>query len=940
MTNVTAVLVARNGAQYLPATIAALAAQSRRPDRVIAIDAGSHDRSMAILRESLPDALIVAGRRSTLAQAANAALAGDAGHGEHDWYWFLGADNAPHPRALESLLGAVEISPSVVVAGPKLMRWDQAGVIVGYGETITRFGSSLQLVSGELDQSQHDRETDVLGVAVPGMLVQAAVWHRLRGFDHGLPSVDAGLDFGIRARLAGHRVERVPEARVAAAGPVELFGRKGISSGARNAIHRAAHIHRRLTYAKAPLVPLLWLAILPVAIVRALWQVLAKRPGLAPGEIGAGLRGMFDPTVVGARAAIAANRELDWSAIAPLRATPREARELRERARAFEARTADVPLDERERPSFFTGGGGWAALFAAVAAFVLFGRLVGASALAGGALVPLGPIESLWDALGIVWRPVQGGLVAPADPFSALLALLGSLTWWEPSYAIVLLTIAAMPLAAITAWFCAARLAHSSWAPSVAAVGWAAAPPLLLALGEGQLGAVLAHVLLPTLVLATLEARRSWAMAGLAGLLFAAVTASAPVLAPALVVLLVLLAIVQPTRLHRLLVILVPAAALFAPLVVEQLRRGAPLAVLADPGVPVVRDVPRLVALVLGSPTADYAGWRGFPESLGLPVLAGVPGPLVLAIVVAPLAVVALLALFLKGGARAIPALVIALAGLVTAVGAAHIAVALADGEPAAIWAGSGLSLYWLGLLGAAGVALDLLGRFATAPALVVLAGLVLAAVPAGLAGVTGTTAVQASPPRVLPALVAAEGSQKPGIGTLVLTARGADEYAVSLERGRGATLERWVTAATTRTEIGREQERVARLAGNLVSSTGLDIAAEADALGVSFVLLRGEGLDSPAHARAVDAITAGSAFVSVGQTPMGLLWQRAEPTAPPPLPGSSTWDSAAGTIAAGAQIAVFAFALLLAVPTSRRRRVRAARGGLAPPPQPDGDEE
>src|SRR5690606_28032097 len=110
-----------------------------------------------------------------------------------EWLWLLGHDNAPDPGALSALLGAVEVAPSVAVAGPKLMRWDDGAVIAAFGETVTALGRSVQLVSGELDQAQHDLQSDLLGVAAGGMLVRRSVWDALGGFDPALPNVDAAL---------------------------------------------------------------------------------------------------------------------------------------------------------------------------------------------------------------------------------------------------------------------------------------------------------------------------------------------------------------------------------------------------------------------------------------------------------------------------------------------------------------------------------------------------------------------------------------------------------------------------------------------------------------------------------------------------------------------------------------------------------------------------
>lgn len=932
MTIVTVVLVARNGAKYLPATLDALAQQTRRPDRILAIDAGSSDGSLAMLQQALPGITVASARRGSLAQVAQSVLSRMPTADPGEWYWFLGHDNAPHPRALESLLGAVEVAPSVLIAGPKLMRWDAKTTIQSYGEALTASGESVQLVIDELDQSQHDRTNDVLGVAVPGMLVQAALWHHLGGFDKGLHSVDAGLDLGVRARLTGARVERVPSARIASAGPVELFGRRRLGAGTRNRLRRTAQLHRRLVYSPAWAVPLLWLTLLPVAVGRAIWQLLAKRPALVLGELEAGLAAMFDPTVLAARRSIASTRRVGWAAITPFRVTGRDAIELKDRAIAVESRTADVALPLRERAAFFSSGGAWAVLIAAVASIVMFGRWIGAPAIAGGALSPLGTVTSLWETLGVRARLEDGGFIGSADPFHAVLAILGTTTWWSPNLAIVLAVIAAMPLAALGAWFAAARLSPNGWGPAVAAFGWAVAPPLLAGISDGHLGAVIAHVLLPWLVTAVIDARTSWSRAAVAALLFAAVVAGAPVLAPALVALLIILMVIQPTRVHRLVIIVLPAAVIAAPLIVEQLGRLTPLALLADPGVPVAAETPRMLALLLGSPTADYLGWHAFittlAAALGITDLGIVTGTIVLAVLVAPVGLLAVLAGFLRGGTRAIPALVVAATGLLTAVGATILGLAITPtGQVAAIWPGSGLSLYWLGLLGAAVVALDGLGRRANAPAILAMLGLVLAIVPLGIAGATGSTAVQPSTGRVLPALVAAEGETNPGLGTLDLTAAGAAEYAVVLQRGPGLTMERITTLATTRTTVTDTDVALVELVANLVSDSGLDTGAALDDAKIQYVLLRDQGAGTPAYARAVDALSANPELVPVGLTPLGRLWQHPDAVAASPATHPGPWDTPLGAISASLQLGVVIAFLLLAIPTTSRRGVRAARG-------------
>ena len=73
--HVTAVLVAHDGARWLPATLTTLARSTRPPDVVQAVDTGSTDDSAALLAASLgPDAVITLGRDSGFGAAVAAGV--------------------------------------------------------------------------------------------------------------------------------------------------------------------------------------------------------------------------------------------------------------------------------------------------------------------------------------------------------------------------------------------------------------------------------------------------------------------------------------------------------------------------------------------------------------------------------------------------------------------------------------------------------------------------------------------------------------------------------------------------------------------------------------------------------------------------------------------------------------------------------------------------
>lgn len=917
---VTAVLVARNGAQFLPRTLAALEAQVRRPDSVIYVDAGSSDATARLL--STLQVVTTPGRRAFGAAVSHALQVAAPTPLDNEWLWLLGHDNAPQPGALSALLGAVEVAPSVAVAGPKLMRWDEPDVIAGFGETVTHFGRSLPLVANELDQAQHDVQSDLLGVAAGGMLVRRSVWEQLGGFDSSLPTVDAALDFSVRARLAGHRVIGVPSAKVASAGPPELFGRKSLSAGAQNRAVRSAQLHRRLVWAPVLAVPLHWLTLVPLAILRSLGHIVAKRPGSVGGELAAGIGAAFDGGIPRARQRIRQSRVLGWAAVGAIRMPWSEVRERRAHDRAA---ASVAVLDRQERPGFFAGGGAWVVLVAAIVGLIAFGRFVGAPALAGGGLVPLSStVADLWSHVGYAWRDIGAGFVGAADPFTYVLAVLGTLAFWDPSFGVVALYLVALPLAALTAWWCAAQFSVRAWAPTVAAIAWTAAPPFLTSLAGGHLGASLAHILLPVLVVAVVGAARSWAMAGVASLLFAVVAASAPYLIPALVIMLVAWMAARPKSIHRLIGIPIPAATLFAPLIFAQLVRGNWLGLFAEPGVAVLSPAPSGWQLALGAPAGALHGWDAFLAALGLSTTFG---PIIVVVLLGPVAALALLSLFLPGSRRAIPSMLIALLGFATAVVGAHIEVTIIGSQTTPIWPGAGLTLYWFGLVGGMVVALEALGRGAAAPSFVAGIALVVVAIPLFAAAASGSIAVTESNGRLLPAFVSAEAANRPQLGTLQLTAQPDGGIGVTVHRGEGTTLDEQSTLDATSTELSDADVRLAVLAGNIASRSGFDIASELDELQLAFVLLppTADAEADVVHQRIAEALDGNRLLSPIGNTSTGYLWhyEALADGEAPSGPGPSGTPIGLGILIA--QGVIFGLALLLAVPTTRRRRVRSA---------------
>ena len=208
-TPVCAVVVTRGRTPYLAATVAALAAQTRRPVRVLLVDVS--DTGDEAVEQVLHSAFTAAGGTSmpalrvvrtpgarTFGHAVRRALEADDGLAT-TWLWLLHDDSAPAPSALAELVRAVSHAPSVAVAGVKQRTWTDPERLLEVGVRSSRSGRRMTDVEpGELDQGQHDGREDVLGVGIAGALVRRDVWTDLGGTDQLLGPFGDGFDLSRR----------------------------------------------------------------------------------------------------------------------------------------------------------------------------------------------------------------------------------------------------------------------------------------------------------------------------------------------------------------------------------------------------------------------------------------------------------------------------------------------------------------------------------------------------------------------------------------------------------------------------------------------------------------------------------------------------------------------------------------------------------------------
>ena len=478
---------------------------------------------------------------------------------EHQvWFWLLHDDSAPAEDCLERLLTAATNARSVGIVGPKQVGWDNPELLLEVGLRATASARRANdIVPGEVDQGQHDDRSDVLAVGTAGALIDRAVWEEIGGIAPWLGPFGDGLELSRAARLAGYRVIVEPTAvirhRRASYQGLRRPASVSHSSDApprtdAEAIEvalpepdpersfrarRSAQLTNWAAFSTRPIGLLLtWFVIL--GLMRSLWRLASKAPALAGDELGAALAvAGRSRRVRAARRRLAQHTKAPASALGRLYVTASEIRGVRrdrtrqERERRARA-AAPSELELRELAALARSRRRTlSAVMVLVLALSTYGlsRLLLTRSITGGAL-PLfsGGWRQMWDSAWSTWIATADGYPGGVTPLLGILAIpaaLGRLVGLETSALISALVLLAVPLAALGAWFAAGTMTRKVVLRAWAALVWALSPSLLLALGQGRLGALLVHLVLPWALLALARAvgadRRDLVLSGLVG---------------------------------------------------------------------------------------------------------------------------------------------------------------------------------------------------------------------------------------------------------------------------------------------------------------------------------------------------------------------------------------------------------------------------------------
>ncbi|MEY2401756.1 MAG: hypothetical protein QOJ08_1867 [Ilumatobacteraceae bacterium] len=491
---VVAVMVVFNPGEWFDEVLDGLADQDYANLKSLFLVVGEPGDVPDRVRERVPNAFVRAvGNATGYGAVANEVLR--LVEGENGFFCFLHDDVALDSGAIRLLVEELYRSNAGIV-GPKLVSWDDQGVLQHVGLGVDRFGELDSFVEeGEVDQEQHDAVRDVFALPSACMMIRADLFRTIAGFDTAIDFYGDDVDLCWRAHLGGARVVVVPAAR---ARHREALDQR--RPDLRPALLQARHRMRSIaTLTGASRLPLLTLQLLLVTISELIVGVFSGKPREAWASMRA-LVGLVPrlPSIVVRRRDVRALRRVPDGEIAglQLRGSARVSAYLR--SRDMRPARGESSIERRWRQT-----AGSAPMFAWIC--VLVAVLFGSRHLLGGIPVfgeflrfPASPGRMLTDYRSGWWGHGLGA-TSPVPTGLALTALASSATLFHMGLLHTVGVLGLLLLGYLGIWRLAS-LFPTARARIAALVVYAAVPLPSQLLSSGRWGALACYATVPWVI--------------------------------------------------------------------------------------------------------------------------------------------------------------------------------------------------------------------------------------------------------------------------------------------------------------------------------------------------------------------------------------------------------------------------------------------------------
>jgi GT2 family glycosyltransferase len=189
-----------NGRAWLPACLAAVAAQDPAPDEVIVVDNGSRDESLEYLRDEHPGVRVISLSDNTgFAHAANLGLHAAAG----ECVALVNTDVGLAPDWLARTAAALAAHPRAAAVACKMLSLQDPRIVDDAGDVLRRDGVCEQRGRFGPDDGRWDTPGEVFGACAGAALYRRAAVLDVGGFHEPYFAYLEDVDLSLRLRLAG-----------------------------------------------------------------------------------------------------------------------------------------------------------------------------------------------------------------------------------------------------------------------------------------------------------------------------------------------------------------------------------------------------------------------------------------------------------------------------------------------------------------------------------------------------------------------------------------------------------------------------------------------------------------------------------------------------------------------------------------------------------------
>jgi GT2 family glycosyltransferase len=208
---ISIVIPNHNGAGYLELCLKSLKSQTYDRMEVIVVDNASADRSVEIVRESAPEAVLLRNNRNLgFAGGVNTGIRES--HG--DWIAVLNNDTEAAPDWLEECARAIANHPDAGFLACRIRTFSDPARLYSAGDCFLRAGIGYRRGQEQLDQANFSRECEIFAPSGCAGLYSRRALTETDGFDERFFAYLEDVDLGLRLQAAGYRGYYIPGAEV------------------------------------------------------------------------------------------------------------------------------------------------------------------------------------------------------------------------------------------------------------------------------------------------------------------------------------------------------------------------------------------------------------------------------------------------------------------------------------------------------------------------------------------------------------------------------------------------------------------------------------------------------------------------------------------------------------------------------------------------------